>query len=80
MDEIKSVLREVLLELHPDVDPDTETALADKKIIDSFDIVTIIARIDEEFDVAVTADKIIPANFNSIDALAALVSSLMDED
>ncbi|MBR1470132.1 MAG: acyl carrier protein [Lachnospiraceae bacterium] len=73
------VLQEVLEELHPDVDFEKEDELVDRKIIDSFDIVTIIARIDEEFDVAIPADKIVPENFNSMEALAKLVSELLDE-
>ena len=47
MDEIREVLLEVLSELHPDVNFETEDGLVERKIIDSFDIVTIIARIDE---------------------------------
>ena len=79
MDEIKEVLLEVLGELHPDVNFETEDELVERKIIDSFDIVTIIARIDEEFDVAIPADKIVPEHFNSMEALAQLVSKLLDE-
>ncbi|MBR3105187.1 MAG: acyl carrier protein [Lachnospiraceae bacterium] len=79
MDEIKEVLLEVLGELHPDVNFETEDELVERKIIDSFDIVTIIARIDEEFDVAIPADKIVPEHFNSMEALAQLVSELLDE-
>ncbi|MBR3736464.1 MAG: acyl carrier protein [Lachnospiraceae bacterium] len=79
MDEIKEVLLEVLNELHPDVNFETEDELVERKIIDSFDIVTIIARIDEEFDVAIPADKIVPEHFNSMEALAQLVSELLDE-
>ena len=79
MEDILEVLQEVLEELHPDVDFEKEDELVDRKIIDSFDIVTIIARIDEEFDVAIPADKIVPENFNSMEALAKLVSELLDE-
>ena len=79
MDEIKEVLLEVLSELHPDVNFETEDELVERKIIDSFDIVTIIARIDEEFDVAIPADKIVPEHFNSMEALAQLVNELLDE-
>ncbi|MCR5126524.1 MAG: acyl carrier protein [Lachnospiraceae bacterium] len=79
MDEIREVLLEVLSELHPDVNFKTEDELVERKIIDSFDIVTIIARIDEEFDVAIPADKIVPEHFNSMEALVKLVSELLDE-
>ena len=79
MDEIREVLLEVLSELHPDVNFETEDELVERKIIDSFDIVTIIARIDDEYDVAIPADKIVPEHFNSMEALAKLVSELLDE-
>ena len=72
-------LLDILTELHPDVDFDTETSLIDDKIITSFDVVTIIAEIDDQFDITIPAGEIIPANFNSAKALYALVEKLMDE-
>ena len=39
MDEIVAILKE----LHPDVDYDTNTSLVDDRIIDSFDIISIVA-------------------------------------
>ena len=72
-------LVEILDELHPDVDFETEEHLIDNKILDSFDIVTIVAEIDAEYDVAIPAEELIPENFNSAKALYALVEKLMDE-
>lgn len=70
---------DILTELHPDVDFDTCDTLIDDGILDSFDIVSIIARVNEEFDVQITADRITPENFNSAEAIWALVSELLDE-
>ena len=53
-------LLEILSDLHPQVDFETETGLIDKKILDSFDIVTIVAEIDAEFDVAIPAEELVP--------------------
>ncbi len=72
-------LLEILSELHPDVDFETEEHLIDDKILDSFDIVTLVAEIDAEFDVAIPAEELLPENFNSAKALYALVEKLMDE-
>ena len=72
-------LLEILSELHPEVDFEAEDQLIDGKILDSFDIVTIIAEINSEFDVAIPAEEIIPENFNSAEALWELVEKLMDE-
>ncbi len=80
MNEIRSTLLEILEGLHPDVDFEHNTALVDAKVLDSFDIISLISEINDEFDVVVSADRINPANFNSLDALAALVHELVDED
>ncbi len=80
MDSIKETILNLLTDLHPDVDFEQETNLIDSKILDSFDIVSLIADINDELDVAISADKIIPENFNSLDSLAKLVKELSDED
>ena len=72
-------LLEILENLHPEVDFETCTTLIDDKILDSFDIITIISEINEEFDVVVPAEEIIPENFNSAQALHDLVTRLADE-
>ena len=72
-------LLEILEDLHPEVDFETEDALIDGKILDSFDIVTLVAEINEEFDVAIPAEELVPENFNSARALWTLIERLMDE-
>ena len=69
----------ILQELHPDVDYDSCESLINDKILDSFDIITIITEINTEFDVAIPASEIIPENFNSAKALWALVEKLLDD-
>lgn len=72
-------LLEILSDLHPDVDFETEERLMDDKILDSFDIVSLIAEINEAYDIAVTAKDILPENFNSAKALYALIQKLEEE-
>ena len=72
-------LLNILTSLHPDVDFTHADKLVDNKILDSFDIVTIIAEVDSEYDVAIPAEEILPENFNSAQALYALIKRL-DED
>ncbi len=73
-------LLEILRDLHPEVDFETCATLIDDKILDSFDIVSIIAEIEDQFDVVISAEKIVPENFNSAQALYALIQELEDED
>ena len=72
-------LIDILSELHPEVDYATCTTLVDDKILDSFDIVTLITEVSDEFDVKIPASEIVPENFNSAEALWALIEKLMDE-
>lgn len=73
-------LLQILSELHPEVDFETCDTLIDDKIIDSFDIVSLISEINEEYDVAIPAEEITPENFNSAEALYDLIERLQDED
>lgn len=73
-------LLQILKDLHPDVDFKSCDTLVDSGILDSFDIITLIAEISSEFDVNIPAEEIIPDNFNSAEALYALIKRLSDED
>lgn len=73
-------LLQILTDLHPDVDFEMEDGLIDNMILDSFDIVTLISEISENFDVTISAEHIIPENFNSAEALYALIQKLEDEE
>lgn len=67
---------ELLQDVRDDVDFENCTDLIDGQILTSFDIIQIISVIDEEYDVAVPATEIIPANFNSAKALYDMVMRL----
>ena len=71
-------LLKILEELHPEVDFHSHKRLIDDKVLDSFDIITLITEISEEYDVRIPVDQIMPENFNSAAALYALVERLMD--
>ncbi len=70
---------EILQSVHPEIDYETETGLIDKKIFDSFDIVTLVGELMDEFDIEITAEHMVPENFNSAQAVYELVQTLMEE-
>lgn len=72
-------LLEILSDLHPEVDFEECDTLIDDGILDSFDIVSLISEINEEFDVVISAEHIVPENFNSAEALYALIERLEEE-
>ncbi len=72
-------LIEILKDLHSDVDFETCTTLIDDKILDSFDIVSIVSEVNDRFDVAIPAKELVPENFNSAKALWDLITRLEED-
>ena len=72
-------LLEILNELHPDVDFENNESLIDDGILDSLDIVSLVTEIYAEFDVTISAEEIVPENFNSAKALMALITKIDEE-
>lgn len=73
-------LLQILRNMHPDVDFEKQDNLVKGGILDSFDIVTLVTEITEEFDVTLRAEDIIPENFSSAKALYALIQKLEEEE
>ena len=69
-------LMRILSELSSDIDFETEDALIDGGLLDSFDIVTLVAEIDDAFGIEIPAEALIPENFNSARAIFALIQQL----
>ena len=72
MDKLMTILREI----NPDIDLENENALIDGGMLDSFDIVTLVAEIDDAYGVQIPAEALVPENFNSAKALYALIQRL----
>lgn len=63
----------ILKDLHPELDYEVETKLIDDGLFDSFDIVTLVFELSDEFDTDIDVNELVPDNFNSIDAMVELV-------
>lgn len=72
-------LMEILEELRPDVDFENETGLIANGILDSFDIVSLVAELNDAFDIEIKPNHLVPENFNSAEAMLGLIEKLQDE-
>ena len=72
-------LIEILEELNPDVDYETTEDLIDGRYLDSLTILSLIAQIEEEFDVEIPTAEIIPANFNSAKKIWELIEKVKED-
>lgn len=70
---MKEKLLEVLKREYPEIDFMVDADLVDDGILDSLTIVGVISAISMEFGVVLPYEEIIPENFNSVDAMAAMI-------
>lgn len=73
-------LMKLLKNLREDVDFENETSLIEGGILNSFDIISLVSLLNETFDIEIRPADLIPSNFNSKEAILALVEKLQDED
>ena len=70
---MRDELLRILEEDCPGVDFEAEEALIDDGILESLDLVTIVGDMINEFGIELTVDDLLPENFNSVDAMLALI-------
>ena len=68
-------LLDILQQIKPQVNYESEKNLIEDGLIDSFDIVVLIGMINDEFGVNIPISKIKPENLNSLEAIAQLIES-----
>lgn len=73
-------LIEILEDIQPGVDYETCTDLIDGHHLDSLSILSLVAEIEEEFDITVPTVEIIPENFNSAQKLWEMIERLQEEE
>lgn len=73
-------LIEILEDIKPDVDYKNCENLIDGHYLDSLSIISLVAEIEDEFDVTVPAVEIVPKNFNSVKAMWSMIERLQEED
>lgn len=72
-------IMEILQEIRPDVDFANEKKLIDGKVLDSFDIISIVSEFNEAFDIEIDVEDLEPDNFNTVEAMKELIDRLMEE-
>ena len=58
------------------MDFETETQLITNGVLESFDILSIVAELSDEFDVTIRPKDLVPENFNSVDAMVEMLKGL----
>ena len=76
---MKDTLLSILADIADGIDFDACTSLIDDGLLSSLDVLQLIGALNDEFDISIPATEIVPNNFNSVDAIAAMVTRLTEE-
>ena len=76
---MKERLLEILEELDPEVDYESCTTLIDDHYIDSLSLISLIADLEEEYDISIPTVEIVPDNFNSVIQIMAMIIRLRED-
>ena len=71
---MREKIEDILRGIRPDIEIDGMSYVEDG-VLDSFDIVTLVSELIDAFGVELSVEDILPENFNSIDAMLALIES-----
>lgn len=63
----------ILKEIRPEFEFEGVENFFDEGMLDSFDLMTLVATLDERFSIKIDGTDILPENFANVDAIAALV-------
>lgn len=72
-------LMNILHELRPEIDFETENQLIDNGVLDSFDMVSLIGELNEAFEVEISFEDMEPENFNSAKQIYEMICRLQNE-
>ncbi len=78
MEEYLDTIKQIITDLHPELEDGDRDGLVTDGILDSYDIITIITQIADEFDAVITADRITPETFDSAQSIAELVDEILN--
>lgn len=71
---MKNQIIKILTELRPEFDFTQEGIdFIEEGMLDSFDLVTLVSELDNTFGISIDGVDILPENFSSVNAIAALL-------
>ena len=73
-------LMEILMDIDPDIDYETEDNLIDGKVLNSFSIIALIGQICDTFDIEIGPKYMKNENFNSAAAMWEMIQQIQEEE
>ena len=73
---MREKILEILKDVRPDVDFETETGLISGEVLESLDLLTVITMLQDELEIEIDGQEISVENFDSLDAIVRMAERL----
>lgn len=70
---MKNKILDLLTEIRPEFDFSSSSDFIGAGMLDSFDIVSLVASLDDEFSISINGTDIRPENFSNVDSIYQLL-------
>ena len=71
---MKNRIIEILSEIRPEVDFNVDVNFFESGLLDSFDVVTLVTALDEEYKISIDGLDVLPDNFSTVKTIVVLLS------
>lgn len=76
---MKDSILEVLREVNEDADFESSSDFIEDGLMDSFEIVDLVSKLEDKFDLEVRGIDIVPENFVNLEAIEKLLKKYLEE-
>jgi len=73
MKNMRQQIINILQEIRPEFDFSQDLNFIEEGLLDSFDIVSLVTSLDEEYNISIDGMDIVPENFSSVDSIKNLL-------
>ena len=67
------VILKILRDLRPESDFEKSENFIEDGLLDSFDVVTLVASLDSTYSISIDGEDILPENFSSLESIKSLL-------
>lgn len=71
---MKDRINQVLKKIHPGIDFTVEDRIFTGHVLDSLEFTEVVSALEDEFGVTIDFEKLMPANFDSLEKIEKLLS------
>lgn len=73
----KEQVVEILKDVKPTKNLEDVNDIIEGGYIDSFELMSLVVRLNETFEIEISIDELVPENFNSVNTISAMVDKIV---